>query len=299
MRMKVNFLAAAAFALLCTLALAGCNKSGGQELVIAFQPQEDVAKLTPNAERLAEFVEEKTGVRTRAYLPTDYVAVVEALRGKQADVAYFSAWPYLLSEELAGTEVFAAEKRDDKTFYQSQWYVRADSEARSLSDLAGKRIAFTSPTSTSGYLFPLAALVEEGILETGEDPAGKFAEVTFAGGYEQALKALVNGQVDAAAASDYAPGRYLSEEERRGIRVLRAQGPVPTHVLAWREDLPPELKEKVRAAFLALNDPANREVLKAAYGAQEIVAVDRTHIEPLAKAVKATGREAELARFRK
>jgi len=286
--------------------LAGCpdthatNANGAPKtLIIAFQPQSDVAKLQPKADRLAEYVKGKVGIETKVFLPTDYPAVVEALRGKQADVAYFSAWPFALAEELAGVEVFAAEKRVEGPFYWSQWYVKKDSPYRSLADLKGKRAAFTDPLSTSGFLFPYAKLIEEGLLPTKGDPKGYFADVTFAGGYEQALKALVAGQVDVAAASDYAPGRYLTPEQQADIRVIARQGPVPSHCIAYRKALPEDLKAKIRGAFLALNDEANRAVLKDVYGATELVPVDASHIAGLRKALEATGATADLARFKK
>lgn len=286
---------------LCIGGLVGCSKNGshGQTVVIAFQPQEDTAKLAPNADALAKFISTKTGLPTKVFLPSDYVAVVEALRGRNADVAYFSAWPYALAQEIAGAEVFAAEKRGGETHYWSQWYVRADSSYRSLADLKGKPVAFTSPTSTSGWLFPRAKLSEEGVLPRGADPRTVFPDVLFAGGYEQALKALVAGQVEAAAASDYAPGRYLTEEQQKNVRVIARQGPVPTHVLAWRKELPQDLKDKLRAAFLALNEPENAELLKNTYGSEALAAVDDSHIANLKAALDASGIETALPTFRK
>lgn len=281
--------------------LAACSKNGShsQTIVIAFQPQEDTAKLAPNADALAKFVSEKSGMETKVFLPADYVAVVEALRGKHADVAYFSAWPYALAHEIAGAEVFAAEKRGGVTHYWSQWYVRADSPYKTLADLKGKPVAFTSPTSTSGWLFPRAKLAEEGVLVKGADPKTVFSEVLFAGGYEQALKALVAGQVEGAAASDYAPGRYLTEEQQKNIRVIAKQGPVPTHVLAWRKELPQDVKDKLKAAFLALNEPENAELLKNTYGSEALAPVDDSHIAGLKAALDATGVDTDLPTFKK
>ena len=108
-----------------------------------------------------------------------------------------------------------------------------------------------------------------------------------------------NTRLEAAAASDYAPARFLSVEQRAGVRVLAKQGPVPTHVLAWRKDLPPATKEKIRAAFLALNEPANKVLLANTYGSEALVAVDESHVLALQKALDATGRGTELSTFKK
>ncbi|MEC9442980.1 MAG: phosphate/phosphite/phosphonate ABC transporter substrate-binding protein [Myxococcota bacterium] len=271
------------------------EEPGVEKLIFAFQPQENPEGLQLNGKKLAEFMEKETGIKCEIFVPTSYAAVVEALRGNNAHVAYFSGWPYLIAHNTAGVELLVAEERDGKPFYYSQWYVAKDSPIKDLSELKGKNIAFTSQTSTSGYLFPLAKVVEEGHLKPKQDPKEFFGEVLFAGGYEAALKALVAGKVEAAAASDYAPGRYLSEEEQGKIRVLVKQGPAPTHGIAIKSDLPQEVKDKVKAALLKLNADENKELLKSIYGAEKLV--ERTHDEHVAaldKAQKAVGADYPL-----
>lgn len=273
------------------------EKAETTKLTFAFQPQENPEGLELSTKKLAEYIEKETGIEAEIFVPTSYAAVVEALRNDHADVAYFSGWPYLVAHHSAGMELLVAEERSGKPFYYSQWYVAADSDYESLADLKGKPIAFTSQTSTSGYLFPLAKVIQEGHLETGQDPKEFFSEVLFAGGYESALKSLVAGKVEAAAASDYAPERYLSEEEVKSIRVLTKQGPAPTHGIAIKSKLPAEVKDKVRKALLNLNAEENRELLKSIYGAEKLV--ERTHdehVKALAEAQEAVGLEYPLSK---
>lgn len=274
---------------------AGNDETNVEKLTFAFQPQENPEGLELSTKKLAEFMTKETGIEAEIFVPTSYAAVVEALRNDNADVAYFSGWPYLIAHNTADVELLVAEERDGKPFYYSQWYVAKDSDYKSLADLKGKPVAFTSQTSTSGYLFPLAKVIEEGHLKTGQDPKEFFSEVLFAGGYEAALKSLAAGKVEAAAASDYAPGRYLSEEEQAKIRVLTKQGPAPTHGIAIKSNLPDDVKDKVKAALLKLNEPENMELLKSIYGAEKLV--ERTHdehVQALAKAQKAVGADYPL-----
>ncbi len=256
------------------------------KLVFAFQPQENPEGLELSSDKLAKFMQEETGIESEVFVPTSYAAVVEALRNDNAHVAYFSGWPYLIAHNTADAEILVAEERGGKPFYYSQWYVAKDSDYESLADLEGKPVAFTSQTSTSGFLFPMSKVIEEGHLKQGQDPKEYFGEVLFAGGYEAALKSLVAGKVEAAAASDYAPGRYLSEEEQAKIRVLTKQGPAPTHLIAIKKSVPDEVKEKVKAALLKLNEPEHQELLKSIYGAEKLV--ERTHEEHVAALKKAT-----------
>ncbi len=254
-------------------------------LIFAFQPQENPEGLAPGARELAAYLSTELGTPTEVFLPTTYAAVVEAMRSGHADVAYLSGWPYLTAHREAGAEILVVEERNGSPFYQSQWFVRADGDVESLADLRGRSVAFPSPASTSGYLFPVARLVEEGLLQTGEDPQAFFGQVLFAGGYEQALQALAAGSVDAAAAADYAFPLYLDEAQRARVRVLTQQGPVPTHGLAVRGSLPPAWKERIRAALLTLNEPEHQELLRSVYGAERLVS--RTHEEHTASLLHA------------
>jgi phosphonate transport system substrate-binding protein len=266
-----------------------------ETLIVAFQPQENPERLQLNAEAMTKYLSTELGMPVKIYLPTDYAAVVEALRAGHAHVAYFSAWPYLLAHNLAGADVLVAEERNGRPFYYSQWYARADSPIESLADARGKRAAFTAPSSTSGYLFPLAKLIEDGLLEPNGDPMRFFSRVVFAGGYEQALKALLNGQVDVAAASDYAPDRYLTDTERRQLKVIARQGPVPTHCIAAKNSLSPALRARIQTALLKLNEPEHKSLLKSVYGAEKLVPVTHSeHTAALARALQLTGLDYSL-----
>ncbi len=259
-------------------------------LIVAFQPQENPERLQLNAGAMTKFLAEQLAMPVKIYLPTDYAAVVEALRAGHAHVAYFSAWPYMLAHELAGAEVIVAEERGGNTFYYSQWYARKDGTVHSLADAKGKRAAFTSPSSTSGYLFPYAKLVDERLIEQRADPAKYFSQVLFAGGYEQALKALLNRQVDVAAASDYAFEQYLSKEQQAQVEVISRQGPVPTHCVAVKGNLSAALKKKIETALLKLDEPEHHDLLKSVYGAEKLVPVTHAgHTAGLAHALEQTG----------
>jgi phosphonate transport system substrate-binding protein len=64
------------------------------------------------------------------------------------------------------------------------------------------------------------------------------------------------------------------------VRVLSRQGPVPTHGVAVRGSLPAAWKERIRDAFLSLNEEPHRDLLRSVYGAERLVA--RSHEQHVA-----------------
>jgi len=274
------------------------ESDGPSKVIFAFQPQEHPGELKTDAEKMATYMSEKLEVEADFHLPTNYAGVVEALRGGHAHVAYFSGWPYLVASQKVGMDLLVVEERNGRPFYHSKWYVDAGSDLNSVADLEDRKVAFTAPSSTCGYLFPLAKFIEESPMETGEDPKDYFSEVIYAGGYQQALEALLHDRVDAAAAADYAPGIYLDKEERDSIRVISRQGPVPTHGVAVVSSLPEDLKNRIKQAFLDLNHSEHSDLLEGLYGAEKLV--ERSHAEhvgALEEALRTVGVERDLQGF--
>jgi phosphonate transport system substrate-binding protein len=273
-----------------------------EELTVAFMPQEDPQVILGKAENLANYLSQELGMKVKVYVPLSYAATVEAIAQNHAQVAFFSAWPAYLARrevEKRGANIFpiAAELRPEilelnpespvegqlVPGYNSHFYTKTGSGINTLADLAGKRVAFTSPTSTSGYLMPVAKLVEENIIGSVDDLKGFFSEIRFAGGYQQALIALANGDVDVAAASDYAYYRYLTLDQRQQIKAISTKRTV-THLVAVRGDLPYSIVEKLKGA-IARQD----ESMLRVYGARGYALVGDEHIAVIENAVQLAG----------
>lgn len=281
----------------------GSNAPDGLEkLTVAFMPQEDPLVILDAAENLASYLSHELGVEVRVYVPLSYAATVEALIQNHAQIAFFSAWPaYLAVEEgrKRGVTVapIAAELRPEILDldaespvkgglipgYGAHFFTGADSGIVSLADLKGKTVAFTSPASTSGYLMPVAELVEQNLVDSVDGLEGFFSEIRFAGGYQQALIALARGDVDVAAASDYAYYRHLTLDQRRQITAVSTRSTV-THLVAVRGDLPYSIVERLKSA-IAVQD----ERMLRVYGAEGYTLVGNEHIAGVENAVRLTG----------
>ncbi|MEX2158108.1 MAG: phosphate/phosphite/phosphonate ABC transporter substrate-binding protein [Dehalococcoidia bacterium] len=260
--------------LLTMAAIAGsCGGDGGGDtkIVIAVQPTSTASELTDDAEEIASFLEDQMdGVDVEIMFPTSYAGVIEALRFGHADAAFMGAWPAALATQEADAEVALAEIREvaigdeiqEQPYYYSYWVVMPDSPYESLEDLAGADVAFPSQLSTSGYVAPMARMVELGLLEEGApDPEDYFGEVFFAGGYAQGWAALEEGQVDATIIAGDVP-EELYREVLDNTRIIEEQGPVPSHSVVFSNDLEEPVRTELKNALLALGSDENRELMR-------------------------------------
>ena len=203
---------------------------------------------------ILDAVEKNSGLKVQGFVATDYNGVIEALRSKHLDIAYLGPFSYVLATTVTPVEAFA-DRRDGQVgpHLLSQPDHRPEDRAASPTSTGckGKNFAFVDPASTSGYAFPLAGLIKAGI-----DPKRDFKTVIFTGAHDANALAVANGKVDAATIAD----RILDAAIAKGhikadaIQVVWRSAPIPESPMVWRKDLSPELKAKVKAAFLAIKD---------------------------------------------
>lgn len=273
------------------------------ELTFIFQKQKDPTKIQADADALARTLSEKIGIPVKAVVPGDYSASVQAIVSKKADFAYVSSLPFMLARRDGNASLLLAEVRKDaagteRTDYSSIFVVPKDSPLQSVDDLFKKtrdlRIAFTSPTSTSGYIMPYYRFVKEGILEKRADPKTIFKSVAFGGSYTQALEQLLNGRADVACVSDYVlegpkVDTYLKPEQREKLRILGKTDGVPTHLICARDGLSDELKKRVKEALLKISEE-KPELLADVYGASSFREVDgQQHVQQAIDAIEFIG----------
>jgi len=243
------------------------------KVVIAVQPTSTPEQLTADAKELREFLSKRLNREVEIVFPMTYAGVVEALRFGHAQAAFMSAWPAQLAVKHAKADVALAEVREvvigqqkkAETFYFSYWVVAKDSPVERLEQLRGKRAVFPSPLSTSGYVAPLARLVELGLVprQPGKeaDPKAFFGDVRFAGGYAQGWEALKAKQADVTViAGDVSEKLY--REVLAGTKVIEQQGPIPSHAVLFARDLDQAAKTQLRDALLDLGKPEHRGLMR-------------------------------------
>jgi phosphonate transport system substrate-binding protein len=270
------------------------------ELVVVFPSRSDSTDLQNKANAVAAFLSKQLGVPVKAQIGDD-TAAVEALRANRADIAFLSSRPALKAEQLANARLYLAEVRptySGKYTYNSVFVVPKNSPLKTqstakatLSQLRGKKMAFTSPTSGSGFIFPTGELVKQGLVQNRDRLNNFFGQVAYGGNYSKALQAVLRGQADVAAVSEYALNPpYITEAEKNQLRVLHKISGVPAHGVAIDDDVPTATREKIISAMLLLNQPENNQLLRNLYNSTELVKVDHNqHLAPLRNALQLAG----------
>lgn len=265
-------------------------------LVLGFLPSQKADAILPDAKKMGEFLSQRMGRKVDVMVPTAYAPLIEGLRFGHVHAAFLDGGPGWIAHRRTGAEVILAEVKDGRTSYWAEAFVREGSPISSIDDVVGKRIAFTSRMGSSGFLMPIGSLINAGMIQ----PEGRelvhleealrktFANTIEAGGYQQALLAILEDRADVAFGSHDAPERFLSPADQTRIRRLHRFGTIPSHAVMVAGNLAPEVVESLREAMLALNEPENLPLLRAIYGVDGLTPADTEgHLGEFGRALSA------------
>ena len=253
MNIRINARARGALVLAIVASTLTLDLARGEGVLnMGLVPGEDPRVMVNDNQALLEHLQKSLQMEVKPFVATDYNGVIEALRSKKLDVALLGPFSYVLATTVADVEAFALlETEKQGATYRSVIIARKDHGVHNLKDLAGKTFAFVDPSSTSGHLFPKAALIK-----AGYNPDTYFSRVIFSGGHDASAVAVQNGKVDAAAIADslldvaYSRGMLKQDE----VTVIWTSDPIPGPPVVYRRDLPADLKAKLRASFAQIHD---------------------------------------------
>ncbi len=215
-------------------------------LIFAYTPVEDPAIYSDIWQPFIDHLEEVTGRDVRFFAVQSNAAQVEAMRSGRLHVAGFSTGPTPFAVNLAGAVPFALMGSDEGQFgYRLQVYTQEDSDIKEISDLKGKRVAHTSPTSNSGNQAPRALFPDMGVVP-GED-----YEVIYSGSHDQSMLGVVAGDYDAAPVASEVVDRMADRDlyDQEDVRIVWESDRFPTTSYNYAYNLHPDLVEKIKEAF--------------------------------------------------
>jgi len=219
-------------------------------LVFSYTPVEDPAVYENAFSEFIAHLGKVTGKKIRWFPAESYAAQVEAMRSGRLHIAGVATGPTPYAVNLAGFEpIIAMQRKDGSIGYTLQLITQKDSPIKSVADLKGKRVAHVSPSSNSGDIAPRALFASMGVTP------GKDYEVLYSGKHDNSVMGVVNKDYDAAPVAS----TVLERMQQRGmfkadaLRVVYQSSQFPRASFGVAHNLTPELKAKIREAFLTFD----------------------------------------------
>lgn len=181
----------------------------------------------------------------------NYAAVVEAMAAGHIDIAFFGAVTLHQAQQRNAAELLAVSVKKGESSYYSVFLVEKDSDIEGLKDLQDKSLALGDSNSTSSFRYPVAMLLEEEI-----DPIQDLERIVITGSHSNAIAALKEGHVDAAACSlnAYEKARRAGVVGEDDFKIIKVSQAIPNMPLAMHPNLSPEVKQKLRNAFGTIHE---------------------------------------------
>ena len=256
----------------------GTSPDGGlslKQLVIALKANKNPEKMLAEKESLEKYLSEKLARQVKVIIPTSSAAIVESFKNGTLDIGYLSSTDAARNLDDAAASILLIHLKNGNPHYNSIWLSLKDKDYGSIEDLKDKPVAFASHSSTSGFLIPTWDLSKRGLVGPQKALTDYFAQTIYGTGYVSAVEKVLNGEVEAAAVSDYVykgDNKYLSDEQKAKLKIVQEQGPVPSHTICYRLSLSASDRDLIRQTLLGMNED-NPELRDKVFNG-ELVTVD-------------------------
>ncbi|MGO4982477.1 phosphate/phosphite/phosphonate ABC transporter substrate-binding protein [Lactobacillus amylovorus] len=267
--------------LVAVVATACSNKSnsskGGytpKSLTIQFVPSQAATKLQARAKPLEKMLSKRLGIPVHVSMSTDYNTVVEAMKSKKVDVGFLPPDGYVLAHKqgaadlLLQAERYGVKQPGGKATnqlvksYRAEILVKKGSKIKNWKDLKGKSISVQNPTSTAGYVFPVAELKQKGLDVTKDC---KLVTVT---GHDQAVLNVLNGDTDAAFVFEDARNVVKKDNPKIMSQVVPIYftKPIPNDTISVIPSMSKSFRKKLAKAFIAVGkSKEGKKVIESVY----------------------------------
>ena len=268
----------ALFSFVFVFSIVGCSaktetKKEEKVIKMGFVPLKNSEKLVEDLKPISDYLTERLGVKVEAFTASNYIGVVEGLGSGSVDFGIIPPFSSLLAQKQSNAKpILTSKGKTGKPGYTAELYVRKDSGIKSLQDVKGKKVAFVDPSSSSGYIYPGAMLVEAGL------NLDKDISYQFSGGHDKSLQLLLNKDVDVIATFDGVEDRYAKDfpQAKTDIQKLATSDMIPGVMVTTSSKMDKELQEKLEKALRDVeNDPKMKELFTKMFSITGFTDVDQ------------------------
>jgi phosphonate transport system substrate-binding protein len=216
-------------------------------LIFAYTPVEDPAVYKEAWSDFLTHLEAETGKEVVFFPVQSNAAQIEAMRSGRLHIAGFNTGSNPLAVNCAGFSPFTIMASKDGNFgYEMEILTYPGSGIEKVEDIKGKQLAFTSPTSNSGFKAPSAILKGDFDMLPDRD-----FEPVYSGKHDNSILGVANKDYPAASIANSVLARMISRDvikPEQVVSIYKSQT-FPTTGFGVVYNLKPELQEKIRNAF--------------------------------------------------
>ncbi len=220
-------------------------------LIFAYTPVEDPAVYKEAWADFLDHLSKTTGKKVMFFPVQSNAAQIEAMRAGRLHIAGFNTGSNPLAVACAGFRPFTMMAKADGSFgYEMEIITFPGSGITKVEDLKGKKMAFTSQTSNSGFKAPSAILKADYNLEPKKD-----FEPVFSGKHDNSILGVANKDYPAAAIANSVLARMLSRDVVKSeqlVSIYKSQT-FPTTGYGVAHNLNADLQAKIQEAFKTFN----------------------------------------------
>jgi phosphonate transport system substrate-binding protein len=220
-------------------------------LIFAYTPVEDPAVYRDAWVEFMDHLEAVTGKKAIIFPVQSNAAQIEAMRSGRLHISGFNTGSNPLAVNCAGFRPFTIMASDDGHFgYEMEIITYPDSGITSVEDIKGGQLAFSSPTSNSGFKAPSAILMSDYNMVADRD-----FEPVFSGKHDNTILGVANKDYMAGAVANSVMQRMISRDvikPEQVVSIYKSQT-FPTTGFGVVYNLKPELQEKIKEAFFTFN----------------------------------------------
>lgn len=268
----------------------GTSEAVPPSITIGVIPGGNPENLREQGLALAKELQAKLNIPVNIYVSKNYVGLIEAMKTKKVDFAFFSSSTYVFAEQQAQAKVLL-KKVWHEPYYYSMIITPQRSGIKNLKSLKGKKVAFVDDKSSSGYLYPQVALRKEGLSDKD------FKEVVFTGNHQASIQFLEAKKVDAAAVfSDDEKGlqgawEKFGTDKKAKYRILWKSAPIPNDPFCVRQDFYDAYPKTTHTLMFALIDileqNRNKDTYSEILGSRDLMPATSKQYDPVREMVKA------------
>jgi phosphonate transport system substrate-binding protein len=218
-------------------------------LIFAYTPVEDPAVYAKVWDGFLRHMEKVTGKKVQFFPVQSNAAQIEAMRAGRLHIAGFNTGSNPLAVACAGFRPFAMMARADNSFgYEMEIITYPGSGIEKVEDIRGKKLAFTSETSNSGFKAPSALLRSEFKMVATTD-----FEPVFSGKHDNSILGVANKDYPAASIANSVMRRMIERGVIKAdqVKTIYRSQTFPTTGYGTVYNLKPDLQAKIKEAFFS------------------------------------------------